>query len=133
MAILEPRISGENADRVIQKIGLVEGARVDACGFSGGIWCLWRSNFMPVSVIASSRYCIHLKINPNSPLFWYYSVVYASSNAANREEVWQELREFNISNPGPWCLASDFNSITSANERIGGAIFNYRSCSDFVD
>lgn len=29
VAILEPRISGYSADKVIQKIGLVEGARVD--------------------------------------------------------------------------------------------------------
>lgn len=60
IAILEPRISGPSANRVIQKIGLLEGARVDACRFSGGIWCLWKSNFMPVSVIGSSRYCIQL-------------------------------------------------------------------------
>lgn len=37
VAILEPRISGSSTDRVIQRIGLVEGARVDACGLSGGI------------------------------------------------------------------------------------------------
>lgn len=44
IAILEPRVSGQTVDRIIQKIGLVEGATVDACGFSGGIWCLWRAN-----------------------------------------------------------------------------------------
>lgn len=43
VAILEPRISGYSADKVIQKIGLVEGARVDDSGFSGGIWCLWKT------------------------------------------------------------------------------------------
>lgn len=37
IAILEPRISGDRAAAVIQKIGLLEGARVDAQGFSGGI------------------------------------------------------------------------------------------------
>lgn len=67
IAILEPRISGVRADRVIQKIGFVEGARIDACGFSGGIWCLWRSNFIPVDVISKSQFFIHLKMNPNTP------------------------------------------------------------------
>lgn len=40
VAILEPRISGVRSDKVIQIIDLVEGARVDAQGLPGGIWCL---------------------------------------------------------------------------------------------
>lgn len=71
VAILEPRISSSTADKVIRKIGLYEGAIVEARGFSGDIWCWWRSNFMPVNVASSSRYCIHLKMNPNSPSFWF--------------------------------------------------------------
>lgn len=88
VAILEPRISGDTADKVINRIGLLEGARIEARGFSGGIWCLWRSNFMAVNVVSSPRYCVHLKMNPNSPLYWYFSVTYASPIAGNREEVW---------------------------------------------
>lgn len=133
IAIIEPRISGPTADRVIKKIGLVEGARVDARGFSGGIWCLWRSSFISVSVISTSRYCVHLKMNPSSPSFWYISVIYASPNANNREEVWQEIRDFKDAYPGPWALAGDFNSIVSENERFGGAAYNNRSNNAFVE
>lgn len=129
IAILEPRISGSTADRAINKIGLVEGARVDACGFSGGIWCLWKSNTMPISIVYTSRYCIHLKVNPNSPSFWYFFLIYASPNASNCEEVWQDLRDFNTHYP--WCLAGDFNAILAANEREGGADFNNRSANSF--
>lgn len=125
LAILEPRISGPSPDKVIRKIGLIEGAR----GFSGGIWCLWRPNFMPVSIISSSRYCVHLKMNPNSPLSWFFSVIYAN----NREEVWKELKEFNSNIPGPWCLAGHFKSIMSENERSGGADFNSRASNAFVE
>lgn len=38
--ILEPRVSGQRADEIIRRTGLVEGARIDARGFSGGVWCL---------------------------------------------------------------------------------------------
>lgn len=131
IAILEHRISGSTTDRVINKTSLIEGARVDACGFSGGIWCLWKSNILPISFVRSSRYCIHLKMNFNSPSFWYFSVIYASPNANNREEVWQELRDFNSNFQGPWCLAGDFNAIISANEWEGGATFNHRSANSF--
>lgn len=132
VAILEPRISGSTANRVIQRIGLIKGARVDVSGFSGGIRCLWKRNFMLATLVASSRYCIHLKMNPNSNDFWFFSVVYASPNIGDRQEVWQELRNL-IANPGPWCLAGDFNSVISMNERVGGAAFNHRSSSDFTE
>lgn len=36
VAILEPRISGSRADEVIRRMGLIEGARVEAQGFAGG-------------------------------------------------------------------------------------------------
>lgn len=61
----------------------------------GGIWCLWKSNFMPVVIVSTSRYCIHQKLNPNSPDYWFFSVIYASPNVSNRKEVWQEIRDFN--------------------------------------
>lgn len=51
----------------------------------------------------------------------------------NRQEVWNELREFNASHPGPGCLAGDFNSVTSSRERVGGADENFRLCLDFAD
>lgn len=103
----------------------MEGARVDASGFSSGIWCLWKSNFMPTVIVNSSRYCIHLQLNPNSPDVWYLSVIYASPNVGDRQEVWQELRDFNSSYPGPWCIAGDFYSITS-NKIVGGSNINFR-------
>lgn len=37
VALLEPIISGATADKVVQKIGLSEGVRVEAIGFSWGI------------------------------------------------------------------------------------------------
>lgn len=127
VAILEPRISGLNADNVIQRIGLVEGARIEARGFSGGIWCLWKSNFMAAEVLSTSRYCIHLKLNSNSPSFWFFTVVYASSNVSDREELWNDLREFSLNYQGPWCIAGDFNSMVSFLERNDGAALNHRS------
>ncbi|KAI9113491.1 hypothetical protein K1719_015418 [Acacia pycnantha] len=41
--LLEPRIFGGNADKVIKKLGFHHSHRVEAAGFSGGIWILWSS------------------------------------------------------------------------------------------
>lgn len=70
VAIVEPRISGQTADKVIRKIGFANVAKVDAQGFSGGIWCLWKSSCPPIYVHSISRYCAHLIVNPNSLHSW---------------------------------------------------------------
>lgn len=51
IAILEPKISGTRAENVVNRIGLDDGVRVEAQGFSGGIWCLWKSFCPTISVI----------------------------------------------------------------------------------
>lgn len=69
IAVLETRISGVKANAVIRRIGLQDGFRVEAQGFSGGIWCMWDQNCPHISVVASSGCCVHLKVNHSSPSF----------------------------------------------------------------
>lgn len=131
VAILEPHISGDSANKVIDDIGFSKSVRVEARGFSGGIWCLWKSQCPPIRVISSSFFCIHLIINENSISPWYLSIVYASPSISTREQVWQELREFNDSINGPWALPVDSNAITSERERLSGAPPIHSSLSAF--
>ena len=44
VSLFETRVSGETADRVIRKLGFPFSHRIEACGFSGGIWLLWKEN-----------------------------------------------------------------------------------------
>lgn len=131
VAILEPRISGITAERVIRKIGMIEGARIDAVGFSGGIWCLWKSNCPLIRVLTCSRHCVHLIINENSPNAWYMSIVYASPTLIQREETWNELRNHSLNINGPWMVGGDFNAIVSSREKQGGAPPVQSSCLSF--
>lgn len=61
VAILEPCISGDKAKKVIERIGLDGVAKVDAMGFSGGLWCLWNhlrlhiTPFLHLSIVSISR------------------------------------------------------------------------------
>ena len=41
MALFEPRISGQKADLFISESGFMKSYRIEAKGFSGGIWILW--------------------------------------------------------------------------------------------
>lgn len=54
LALLEPCISGQCAEDVIRRLGFDGVARVDAVGFSGGIWCLWKQNRVSMDVISTS-------------------------------------------------------------------------------
>jgi hypothetical protein len=60
LVILEPRISGERANSVIESLGFDSKAKVDAIGYSGGIWCLWKFSSVNITIISSSLYAIHL-------------------------------------------------------------------------
>jgi len=74
IAILEPCISGPNADKVINKIGLDGCFRVDANGFLGGNWCLWRTSGTNISVMGSFPYHVHLHINPKLHKPWFLTI-----------------------------------------------------------
>lgn len=67
VALLEPRISGTIAERVINKFGFANCVKVEAEGFSGGLWFKWKSCCPNLSVVSSSKYCIHFHVNATSP------------------------------------------------------------------
>lgn len=52
LGLLEPKVSGEQADMICRKIGYDEWVRVEVVGFSGGIWIFWREN-IEVNIRAS--------------------------------------------------------------------------------
>lgn len=59
LAFIEPRVSGAQADETCLKVGFPNWVRVEAVGFSGGIWIFWKMNswlilFEPI--ISSSYY-----------------------------------------------------------------------------
>lgn len=132
VAILEPRISGQRSEDVCRRIGLQGCVRVEASGFSGGIWCLWNPARINISVVATTTDCVHLAINHNTPTEWFFTVVYASLQVHLRPRLWEELVSFSTSNSKPWCLAGDFNAILQEHEKEGGAPFNYQSSHQFT-
>lgn len=43
LVLIETRISGDRADEVSRRIGFSSSTRMEAQGFSGGIWVFWRT------------------------------------------------------------------------------------------
>ncbi|XVF35202.1 hypothetical protein REPUB_Repub18cG0125100 [Reevesia pubescens] len=44
LIIVEPRVSGNTADKVIRELQFDSFTKVDAVGFSGGLWILWKNS-----------------------------------------------------------------------------------------
>ncbi|MBA0761387.1 hypothetical protein Gotri_024041 [Gossypium trilobum] len=92
-------------DDVIEKLGFQNSFKIEAIGFSWGIWLLWSDN-IKVDVIDLHSQMVNLKI-------------FLDSIASSVKE--------------PWILAEDFNSILDSLEHDGGVIRVKASCNFFKD
>ncbi|KAL4347003.1 hypothetical protein GQ457_17G006580 [Hibiscus cannabinus] len=132
-AIMEPRVSGDLADKFIRRSGFEFSYRVEANGFCGGIWILWKPS-VSLDVLAVDSQFIHgACLVHGTRKSFFITFVYASPNAYRRSFVWDRIR---VLEPGldlPWILGGDFNVIGSVNERQGGSVTRYEVCSRFCD
>lgn len=116
--IIEPRISGDRAKRVIEKLGFHNYYREDSQGFSGGIWLMWNETNISVRILQSHRQCIHFTWKTNNDT-GYCTAVYGSPNPIARRELWLVLRDIDSSISGSWSVIGDFNAILLPSEKKG--------------
>lgn len=57
--IVEPRVSRKKVDNIIKNLGFNSNHRVEAEGYSGGIWLLWDDRHVKINVISTSNQCVH--------------------------------------------------------------------------
>lgn len=90
LAILEPRISGARASKIVNNLGFSDNFMVEASGFSGGIWLLWNSCKTKLQVVASSTHTITALVAEGSK-FWVLTIVYANPSPTTRSLIWKYL------------------------------------------
>lgn len=61
--ILEPRISGTEADVVCRRIGRYDWVRSEARGFSGGLWMFWDRQEVEITVVHVEYHFIHVHVS----------------------------------------------------------------------
>ncbi|KAI9116715.1 hypothetical protein K1719_012373 [Acacia pycnantha] len=116
VALLEPRISGNQAKRVIKKWDFKHSVRREAEGFSGGIWLLWDSNELSVDVRIMHEQFIHCKVSIGEEEM-LVTILYASPTEQKRHRLWEALYEMACEISEPWVLVGDFNEIRTPSER----------------
>lgn len=73
--LMETHTSGQQALGIVRKLGFDGNFVQDACGFSGGIWCLWSKLFWKVDVVRSSSQLVHMKVQWKNDNPWFLTVV----------------------------------------------------------
>ncbi|GMI89723.1 hypothetical protein HRI_002641600 [Hibiscus trionum] len=121
VVFVEPRISGRNANAVIASLGFPNSHRVEAKGFSGGIWVAWYDS-IDVEILINHFQFIHCRVTQrNSDKVVYATTVYASPSSTGRKHLWPLLRNIAASSRSPWILFGDFNATIHSADRKGCA------------
>ena len=134
MVLVETHLSGEQANSVCDRIGLSGKLRVEAQGFSGGIWMFWRAEEITVPAYGSSSQHLTVEIKKIGDDPWLFSAVYASPESSLRKDLWDELEKVRRDYEGPWLLAGDFNDTVCMSERNGvDSSEMQRRCRNFAN
>ncbi|KAL8166154.1 hypothetical protein V2J09_007653 [Rumex salicifolius] len=120
LVLMETRVSGAQAQDVCTSLGFSDNFRVEAVGFSGGIWILWNSTITTVQIVKGYPHFIHSKIDSNGDWF-HLIVVYAPPMPTRRRQFWTDLEEVVATIHEPLFVGGDFNCILSIEERLGGS------------
>ncbi|KAE8693055.1 hypothetical protein F3Y22_tig00110819pilonHSYRG00250 [Hibiscus syriacus] len=117
----------------LSTLGYPHSFRVEAHGFSGGIWILWEDG-LNVKILTISNQFIHGRCWSKNDTRWhYFTVVYASPQVEKRKLIWNHLMNLAPSDTEAWILGGDFNSIFRPKKKESGAIRGSRISALFAD
>ncbi|KAL8159991.1 hypothetical protein V2J09_001528 [Rumex salicifolius] len=133
IALVKTHISGSRTDDVCRQIGFEGFRRMEASGFSSGIWLIWRTTEVIVTPICLHPQNVTVETKRRGEDPWVFSEIYGSPTTATRLELWRELEEFVTSNCLPCLLAGDFNTTSSSSERSSYSRSTQRGSEIFND
>ena len=98
---------------------------MDSRGLAGGIVVFWDNRVLDLIELEKGEHSIscHFK-NCEDGFMWTFTGVYGSTLRRDRECLWNELGAIYGLWNGPWCVACDFNTILSPEERSRGGNLN---------
>ncbi|XP_019151953.1 PREDICTED: uncharacterized protein LOC109148673 [Ipomoea nil] len=130
VCLLETKVSGAQANDICCRLGFDEWLRVEAFGFSGGIWVLWNLTIL-VDVLITHPQFVVAKVSHSGSPCWFLSFVYGSPNITLRRELFSELSRCNVNSMGGWLSVGDYNSVVNSSETSSTSNFSLNRCADF--
>ncbi|KAI9126193.1 hypothetical protein K1719_002614 [Acacia pycnantha] len=116
--------------QVIKSRGFKKSEKVEAEGFSGGIWLLWNIDELVVNVKVRDEQFLHCDVNLGGEAM-LFTTIYASPIEQKRIRLWDTLLQLASGIFEPWLLAGDFNDIKTPLEQIGGGRVSELRCRRF--
>ncbi|XP_019158270.1 PREDICTED: uncharacterized protein LOC109154983 [Ipomoea nil] len=132
LGLFEPKVSGDQANKICSQLGFSEWIRVEAVGFSGGIWVLWKDP-VHISVLFTHPQFILVQVSQSGQPPWVFAAVYGSPTHHLRCRLWRDLSQSKRGPQGPWLVAGDFNSVINKEETTNYSSFSTQRSSDFVN
>ncbi|XP_031091106.1 uncharacterized protein LOC115996077 [Ipomoea triloba] len=132
VCLIEPKVLGSHANSICKKLGFDEWVRVEAVGFSGGIWILWKAS-LKIEIINTHPQFINLQVQEGLLSQWTFTVVYGSPNKSLRRRLFADLSSDNMRTQQCWLICGDFNAVTSREEVSNPGCFNNTRSVDFVE
>ena len=94
---------------------------METIGYAGGLWMLWNSDRVDITLMSSTEQEIHAIVKvPNSHSNWLFTAVYASPRSAERHILWNNLIKVLELHNLPWVMARDFNEPLTEEDKYGG-------------
>lgn len=119
--LMETKSDEDWMTMVRNQCGFKQSFIVPSVGLSGGLALFWKCE-IKVDVIKSSLSHIDVVVEGGDEFgLWHLSVFYGNPNTSLRVHSWNLLRELSGISQLPWLVMGDFNEITCAGEKEGGA------------
>ena len=120
------------ADKVCKSLSFDHWLRVEAVGFSGGIWVLWKERIQ-AEITKTRPQFVHLKISAQGRQPWLLAIVYESPNPQPRKTHWHTLSHHHLNLIDSWLVAGDFNSVIIADDVLNRSNLDSRRSNDFTE
>ncbi|XP_061347120.1 uncharacterized protein LOC133292701 [Gastrolobium bilobum] len=132
LALLETRISGSRADKIIRNLGFDSYFIREATRFSGGIWLLWNKCDSDVAILLDEHQFVHSKVNwLASGKEEFLTFVYGSPRRVDKRCLWENLRSIGSTIGSDWVVLGDFNAFLEKSEKQGGREVCWGSVQEF--
>lgn len=87
LVLVETQVNGFRADMICLKMGFDNWFRVEAVGFSGGIWVFWNNSVGLVSFLSTHSQFIRFQVDNRGSASWYFTAIYGSPKA----HLWHKI------------------------------------------
>ncbi|XP_031112081.1 uncharacterized protein LOC116016057 [Ipomoea triloba] len=101
--------------------------RVEAVGFSGGIWLLWRNN-ITVDIIATNSQFVLTNITKGNERVGLVYFVYGSPSHYLRNKLWDSLSNDHLPLNDEWITVGDYNAVTCMEDVSNKDNFHNHRC-----